>query len=1055
MIAPWCDLGRMRCVPHEFRSLRRSMLVLGLLASIPACPSSCDEEDAGPDAPLDAGIPDMSLDAEPDGSPADSNVPSCTSVARDEPCAEPTWPGLRQGTIRYERGVGYTVEPLDGPMVRVADPTREGDWRFEDANGEEITLTALRRVEVIPPTFSLDATTGAGDYELFSPGDVAAAGGALPSLRSGGGVEVPFDVAAGPEGGWGPLPGGGPSVPFESPTSVGASSTVAVTDGVWGAPAGRFLLLRKALPVAELGVLRGGEVGLSGAAESDVSVFLRAPDGALRALYQDDATGPGPWATSFDPLEALAPGTNWLELYASHEVASPPPFAPISEGFDLEPLGTQLPATRFSLAAGALLVGEGAWVVSRQDPTGLWPTSGMMPTRAADLGAAGGSALLHDTNTYGAVTLGDATWTSYEVGVRIGRGGDDVIAAQWVRVSATDPAVPGMPRSGYLIFVGKPWELWPHTASVGIARVDDGVATVLVSNETDAALEAWQASDGVSPTYDPTHSWRLGVTVDGARIRLSIGRRGAVARDTDAVTVETTDTRYPTGGVAWVLDATGWIDDVEVAPLAGRGALRVDAPDVEPIQSIAAMETGPRYVVRAGQIVDLMGDGRRASNANDAMRANADGVLSDDQASGGDDERLVDYVPSLGLVVGPAEDVCECTHGLGSRDCTPGTSRSCFGGTDAQRGEGTCAPGTQICDERGAFGACLGGLDPADEVCNGADDDCDGTIDDGLSGCTPAVRCPAADSAPALAEYPLRGSAIHAGPATWRWEIECPPTVAAALCPTIEEPTSADTSVYLTASGVYRVRVEVTPSGGDTQSCVWPVTVGGEGLRVELSWDQSTDVDVDLHLHRWTTSASGRETSWGGDDDCHWMNCKESGTLDWSDAPHLGDHADTDDVSACSGAPRGEGAAWASRGSCRNPRLDIDLITCDPTVTSPTSASFCAPENINVDVPVVGAPYRVMARYYSSSGPIVAPSVAIHCGGSLAAAFGTAGEVPLDSGERRAWYVADVVFDASGGCRVYPLGGVVASMDDSVPFGPDWSCAYDPATSRCQAATMP
>jgi hypothetical protein len=54
--------------------------------------------------------------------------------------------------------------------------------------------------------------------------------------------------------------------------------------------------------------------------------------------------------------------------------------------------------------------------------------------------------------------------------------------------------------------------------------------------------------------------------------------------------------------------------------------------------------------------------------------------------------------------------------------CTDGATRSC--GTD----EGECVAGTQQCVSA-AWGTCEDATEPAADVCNGLDDDCDGTVD--------------------------------------------------------------------------------------------------------------------------------------------------------------------------------------------------------------------------------------------------------------------------------------------------------------------------------------
>jgi alpha-tubulin suppressor-like RCC1 family protein len=61
-----------------------------------------------------------------------------------------------------------------------------------------------------------------------------------------------------------------------------------------------------------------------------------------------------------------------------------------------------------------------------------------------------------------------------------------------------------------------------------------------------------------------------------------------------------------------------------------------------------------------------------------------------------------------------------------------GVTQSCYTGPSGTVGVGACRAGTQTC-MAGSFGACVGQVLPAAETCNGIDDDCDGTIDEGLT----------------------------------------------------------------------------------------------------------------------------------------------------------------------------------------------------------------------------------------------------------------------------------------------------------------------------------
>ena len=64
---------------------------------------------------------------------------------------------------------------------------------------------------------------------------------------------------------------------------------------------------------------------------------------------------------------------------------------------------------------------------------------------------------------------------------------------------------------------------------------------------------------------------------------------------------------------------------------------------------------------------------------------------------------------------GMVDEGCECAHG---------TMRAC------SQDVGVCRQGIQVCIN-GTFGECIGGILPTNELCNGADDDCDGSVDEG------------------------------------------------------------------------------------------------------------------------------------------------------------------------------------------------------------------------------------------------------------------------------------------------------------------------------------
>ncbi|MBN1773630.1 MAG: PQQ-binding-like beta-propeller repeat protein [Deltaproteobacteria bacterium] len=76
--------------------------------------------------------------------------------------------------------------------------------------------------------------------------------------------------------------------------------------------------------------------------------------------------------------------------------------------------------------------------------------------------------------------------------------------------------------------------------------------------------------------------------------------------------------------------------------------------------------------------------------------------------------------------------------------CEPGVEAPCYGGPPGTAAHPPCHAGTMTCTggEISSWGPCVGEMRPGIEVCNGADDDCDGLADEhGAVGSNPCGEC--------------------------------------------------------------------------------------------------------------------------------------------------------------------------------------------------------------------------------------------------------------------------------------------------------------------------
>lgn len=186
-------------------------------------------------------------------------------------------------------------------------------------------------------------------------------------------------------------------------------------------------------------------------------------------------------------------------------------------------------------------------------------------------------------------------------------------------------------------------------------------------------------------------------------------------------------------------------------------------------------------------------------------------------------------------------------------------------------------------------------------------------------------------------------------------------------------------------SGDYLVQGEFTLNG-TRYVCTQRVEVRAPGIRAELCWDSVGGTngpgnDIDLHFARLQGANCGNSQGWN-------LTCSNGTGGPYQDCYYNG-------ASGCpSGDPRwgyADSAAstchgWSSRrtaANCTNPRLDRDTVRCNRSIDDPTQASYCGPENINLDNPNNGDTFVIGVTHYQNytSGPESKPHVNVYCNG--------------------------------------------------------------------------
>ena len=273
---------------------------------------------------------------------------------------------------------------------------------------------------------------------------------------------------------------------------------------------------------------------------------------------------------------------------------------------------------------------------------------------------------------------------------------------------------------------------------------------------------------------------------------------------------------------------------------------------------------------------------------------------------------------------------------------------------------GVCSYGTQVCTN-GAWGACMGVVNPVTEVCgNGLDDDCDGTADETVQ-CPlspPTCTCPSPST---INTTPLSTVTLTAscsdpdgGAVTYQWTVTTKPSGSSSLP---ASPTSASTTFFVDLAGTYVLTLTVTDNEGQTSTCTVTInSVPDQDLHVELVWNTAWG-DADLHLTRPGVSPASA-----------WYSVDPPG-------PTSGDDC------WFANSP----AAWPPAGADGNASLDID------------DTDGYGPENINIFQNPANGDYEIGVAYYCQhslgNGPIdpgdgpTTATVKVYCGGVLIATY--------------------------------------------------------------------